>query len=175
MMIHIREAKDFEYDKVREFYHAVTDTLQGAQYTPGWIKGIYPSDDYLKNSIERQELLIGISDDRIVSAMIVNHDGNESYAKAEWMAKADPGQITVIHALGVRSDYSRKGIAKKMVEWVLAEARKTGQKTVRLDVLKGNLPAERLYTGIGFQHIDTIQMYYDDTGWTDYLLYEYLL
>lgn len=174
-MIHIREAKDFEYDKVREFYHAVTDTLQGAQYTPGWIKGVYPSYDYLKDSIEKKELWIGILDDQIVSAMIVNHDGNESYANAEWMAKADPGQITVIHALGVLSDYSRKGIAKEMVAWVIAEAGKAGQKAVRLDVLKGNLPAERLYTGVGFQYIDTIQMYYADTGWTDYLLYEYLL
>lgn len=174
-MIHIREAKDFEYDKVKEFYHAVTDTLQGAQYTPGWIKGVYPSYDYLKDSIEKKELWIGILDDRIVSAMIVNHDGNESYANAEWTAKADPGQITVIHALGVRSDYSRKGIAKAMVTRVIAEAGKAGQKAVRLDVLKGNLPAERLYTGIGFRYIDTIPMYYEDTGWTDYLLYEYLL
>lgn len=174
-MIHIREAKDFEYDKVREFYHAVTDTLQGAQYTPGWIKGVYPSYDYLKDSIEKKELWIGIMNDRIVSAMIVNHDGNESYAKAEWTAKADRDEITVIHALGVLSDYSRKGIAKEMVAWVIAGAGKAGQKAVRLDVLKGNLPAERLYTGIGFRYIDTIQMYYEDTGWTDYLLYEYLL
>ena len=44
-----------------------------------------------------------------------------------------------------------------------------------LDVLGGNVPAERLYTGQGFARRGTVRMFYDDTGWTDYGLYEYLL
>lgn len=36
-------------------------------------------------------------------------------------------------------------------------------------------PAERLYPGLGFSYVDTIQMYYEDTGWTEFLLYEYPL
>lgn len=46
---------------------------------------------------------------------------------------------------------------------------------LRLDVLGGNVPAERLYTGQGFTYRGTVRMFYDDTGWTDYGLYEYLL
>lgn len=42
-------------------------------------------------------------------------------------------------------------------------------------VLGGNVPAERLYTGQGFARRGTVRMFYDDTGWTDYGLYEYLL
>ena len=41
--------------------------------------------------------------------------------------------------------------------------------------LGGNVPAERLYTGQGFARCGTVRMFYDDTGWTDYGLYEYLL
>lgn len=29
--------------------------------------------------------------------------------------------------------------------------------------------------GVGFRYMDTLQMYYKDTGWTDYKLYEYAL
>ena len=46
-------------------------------------------------------------------------------------------------------------------------------KAIRLDVLKGNLPAEKLYTGLGFKYLHTLKMFYEDTGWTDYELYEY--
>ena len=49
------------------------------------------------------------------------------------------------------------------------------QKVIRLDVLAGNVPAEKLYTGLGFKYMDTLRMYYEDTGWTDYELYEYVL
>jgi ribosomal protein S18 acetylase RimI-like enzyme len=54
-------------------------------------------------------------------------------------------------------------------------ARAHQQKVIRLDVLKGNRHAEKLYSGMGFQYLHTLPMYYEDTGWTDFKLYEYLL
>ncbi len=62
-----------------------------------------------------------------------------------------------------------------MVKKAMDIARDNQQKAIRLDVLGGNVPAERLYTQMGFQYMDTLQMYYEDTGWTDYELYEYVL
>lgn len=40
------------------------------------------------------------------------------------------------------------------------------------DFLKGNIPAERLYSSMGFKYLHTLQMYYEDTGLTDYELYK---
>ena len=48
-------------------------------------------------------------------------------------------------------------------------------KVIRLDVLEGNIPAQKVYERLGFNYINTIQMYYEDTGLTGYMLYEYVL
>ena len=54
-----------------------------------------------------------------------------------------------------------------------ASARSTA--ALRLDVLGGNVPAERLCAGQWFERRGTVRMFYADTGCTDYGLYEYLL
>ncbi|MBS4892727.1 MAG: hypothetical protein KHX63_08960 [Veillonella sp.] len=51
-------------------------------------------------------------------------------------------------------------------------AKENKQKSIRLDVLKGNVPAEKLYSRMGFKYLCTLPMYYEDTGLTDYEIYE---
>ena len=63
-------------------------------------------------------------------------------------------------------------LAGCMVQYAIGTARSQGCRALRLDVLDGNGPAERLYTGQGFARRGTVRMFYDDT---DYGLYEYLL
>ena len=58
---------------------------------------------------------------------------------------------------------------------VIAMAAQNGIKTVRLDVLEGNLSAEKAYTKVGFRYVETARMFYEDTGWTNYKLYEYIV
>lgn len=54
-------------------------------------------------------------------------------------------------------------------------ARTKRQRALRLDVLGTNLPAQKLYTAMGFQYRTTLKLFYEDTGTTDYLLYELVL
>lgn len=174
-MMNIRSAEKDEFAKVRLFYHSLIDAMQNAQYKPMWEKGIYPTDEYLRNSIDKHELFIGIVDEKISSAMIVNHEYNESYNKAEWSVDAEPEEIMVIHVLAVHPDFGGKGLGKELVAKAITIAKERHQKVIRLDVLGGNIPAEKLYLSMGFKYVNTIQMYYEDTGWTDFKLYEYRL
>lgn len=48
-------------------------------------------------------------------------------------------------------------------------------KAIRLDVLGGNIPASKLYESMGFKYIETLKLFYEDTGLTDFLLYELVL
>ncbi len=83
--------------------------------------------------------------------------------------------MCVIHALGVRRTLNGRGLAGQLTQYALDEARSKGLKAVRLDVLEGNTPAERAYTRVGFVYRGTVRMFYEDTGWTNYRLFEYVL
>jgi ribosomal protein S18 acetylase RimI-like enzyme len=62
-----------------------------------------------------------------------------------------------------------------MVRFAIETARAAGMKAIRLDVLKGNVPAERLYPAMGFTYVDTIKLFYEDTGRVDFELFELVL
>lgn len=169
----IRKADN--YETVKQFYDDIIDKMQDSIYKPLWQKGIYPSDEYLKESIENHQLYVGIENNQIIGAMIVNHDSNESYNKMTWQIEADKDEVLLIHALGVLPEYSNKGYAKHLVQYVIDMGKENLCKAIRLDVLYNNVPALKLYEGIGFKKLDTIQMYYEDTGWTDFCIYEYII
>ena len=49
------------------------------------------------------------------------------------------------------------------------------QKAIRLDVLAANVSAQRFYLSRGFEYCGTVKLFYEDTGLTEFLLYEYIL
>ena len=146
--------------------------MEGSEYLPGWEKDVYPAPEVLQTEIEEGNFYYLRDGERIAAGMVVNWKCNEDYRTAKWPENLNQDQFMVIHMLGVHPDFAGNGFAKEMVRFALDLARKAGMKAVRLDVLKGNVPAEKLYAGLGFQFIDSIQMFYEDTGWTEYELYE---
>lgn len=171
----IRAAAAADYPAVRDFYYDLTDALEQAEFSPGWKKDIYPEQAFLRDSIARGELYLGEEDGQLLCCMIVNHDCNDGYRGIRWAVEATADQVLVIHALGVHPGHMGQGLAKRMVRFVLDMARESGCRAVRLDVLEGNLPAERSYTHLGFAYRDTVNMFYEDTGWTNYRVFEYVI
>lgn len=143
-----------------------------SKYDIGWKKDIYPEPDFLLSSIAKGELFVGLINNQIIAAMIINHESNEGYNNFDWPTKASDDEVMGIHALGVHPQYSGHGYAKELVRFAIEYAKQNHQKALRLDVLKGNIPAEILYSGMGFKYLHTLPMYYEDTGLTDYELYE---
>ncbi len=141
MQIRIAEKED--YIKVREFYYSLTDAMQEAEFRPGWEKNIYPSQDFLKESIENGELFLCEIENAVAACMVINHKCNEGYQKIRWSAAVSDSQLYVIHALGVHPDFSGRGIAKEMVRRAIRKAQIHEIRTIRLDVLEGNLPRKK--------------------------------
>lgn len=174
-MLQIRTAGSADYDRVRAFYYFMTDELEHSQYSPAWKKDIFPTQEYLLKSIKNKELYIGETDGQIVSCMVINHEYSEGYQNVKWTVEAADSELLVIHLLGVLPMYSGKGIARQMIRKVIQTAHENQIRTIRLDVIEGNVPAEITYTKIGFTYIETIQLYYEDTGWANFKLFEYVI
>lgn len=171
----IRVAKTDEFHKIMELYYDLIDSMQGVEYKPGWEKGVYPTENFIQDSIKSNELFVGVSDNNYISAMVMNHNCADGYENVRWQIDANRNETIIIHALGISSTYQGQGIAKQMVAYAIKNCRERVMKSIRLDVLRVNLPAQRLYSAMGFRYIDTIKLFYEDTGLTDFLLYELVL
>lgn len=170
----IRAANINEYDDVIKFYDDIIDGMQDHKYHPMWQKRVYPTLDFLKESIANKQLYIQIVDANIVGAMVINHYGN-GYDTVKWSVDAKDDEIDIIHALGVAVKLQGQGYATKLVEKAIELAKENKRKAVRLDVLAPNLPAHELYKKQGFQLAETKELFYEDTGWTKFMLYEFVL
>lgn len=170
----IRLAEIEEFIKVVEFYDKIIDDMQGMKYHPLWQKRIYPTLDFLKESIQNKQLYIQIFNDNIIGAMVINHYGN-GYDNVDWSVKAENNEVDIIHALGVQVSSQRHGCASKLVKHAIKLAKENKRKAIRLDVLAPNLPAHELYKRNGFQLRETKELYYEDTGWMKFMLYELIL
>ena len=171
----LHKAEKNEFEAVRTMYWELIDEMRDAEYRPLWEKNVYPADDLLRDAIDRGELYVCNIDGEIAASMIVNHSCAAEYAQVDWAVDAKPEEVTVIHALGVLPRYHGKGVSHFMVDSAIRIARENGQKALRLDVLQGNLPAFRLYERHGFVFRKELTMFYEDTGWTGFSLYELLL
>jgi len=160
------------YEAVRGFYHSLIDEMKSADRIVTWVKDVYPAPEFLKESAERRELYLGIEDGQIAAAMVLNCDANEGYRDASWQVDACEGEAMVIHALGVHPRFGGRGFGAEMTRYAIDVARNAGMKAIRLDVLKGNEPARRIYVSCGFEPIGWVQMYYENTGLADFELFE---
>lgn len=174
-MLKIRTADISDYNDVRDFYYDMIDELENAKYSPEWKKDEFPTQEYLLGAIKNNELYIGEIDRCIVSCMVINHEYSEGYRNVKWSVEVSDSEMLIIHLLGVRSMYSGKGVARRMIEKVIDLAHENNIKTIRLDVIEANLPAAVAYTKIGFKYIETIKLYYEDTDWANFKMFEYIV
>ena len=174
-MITVRKAEIAEYGKIEKFYRELINSMCDSKYKPEWEVGVYPTKRHLKNAIKKQTLFLAHQGESLAGVMILDHDCGPEYENVKWQKNLEKDEVIIIHLLGVSPSLQRKGVAKQMVSNIIEMYKKDSVKAIRLDVLKNNLPSAKLYLSTGFLHIASIKMYYEDTGLTDFELFEYLL
>lgn len=174
-MITVRPALLDECHVVVNFYCELIESMRDAEFKPEWKMDVYPTEQLLKSAIQEQTLILAHMDGNLVGVMVLNHDCEPEYDKIKWHADLTKDEVMFIHLLGVLPIYHGRGYARQMVSHAVEICRQNGCKAIRLDVLQQNIPAAKLYESAGFQYIETLKMYYEDTGLTDFLLYELVL
>lgn len=171
----IRKAEASEFEMARSFYHSLIDEMEEKGNVITWVKDVYPAPEFLKAAADAGELYFGVDGGEIAAAMVLNSEGNEAYADAAWPTKAKAFEAMVIHALGVHPRFGGRGLGAKMVQAAIDIAKEEGMKAIRLDVLKGNEPARRIYVKCGFEPVGWVRMYYENTGTADFELFEHAI
>ncbi len=80
------------------------------------------------------------------------------------------GDELELHTIAVSPKARRQGIAKKMLEYMIGDARERGVERIFLQVRPSNTPARTLYEKFGFGVVGTRRAYYRDNNEDAYVM-----
>ena len=152
-------AQERDFGQVCDFYAEVCAAQDPDRGAPGWNMEYYPDGEALRTHIERREMYLKRRDGRIAAAMALTRDGG----------------CAELHLLAVHPDDRGRHISDEMLSQAIALARKAGAKLLRLDVVRGNLPAVRLYQRAGFRKTGGYTARFECSGDMEFDQYEYNL
>lgn len=159
MNIKIRPAETEEAKIIYDFYRVICKELEYEQYSPLWQIGCYPCIKDIENHIQNRNMYIAVSNNQICSAMAaVNH-----------------GEYSSLHLFAVHSAFRGTAVSSSMMHTLLETAKKRNNHRLLIDVVKGNLPAEKIYQKFGFKRIGEKSEYIERVGNVCFSIYEYIL
>lgn len=171
-MLQVRQALPEDLGAVVTLYDGIIELFQAQTGNMGWRKGVYPTEADFQKAIQAGTLYVGELEDGLAAGMIITQGTDKSYGDAPWRVEAEDEETAVIHTLGVSPRFTGRGLALQMAQGARALAREKGWRALRLDVLKENEPAHRLYRRAGFQYICTKKIFYESVGLADFVIYE---
>lgn len=162
--------KDFE--TVKSKYIDVIENTQDIEKYARWIYGKHPTDEILKGFIDRGEMYALMDGEEIAGMAAVAMSQGEDYLNISWNEDLSNNEVATVHLLAVCPDYRGKSLGIRILEDAMEIAVRNGKKALRLDALKTNVPAQKMYEKAGFVYRGEQRLYAENTGMTDFLYYE---
>lgn len=173
--IKLKKASEEELDQIRALYWRLLDSSPKYGEILQWKKDIYPKDDDWTAYIVKGEMYLILQDADVIGAAAVTNAQSEAYRKIHWTVKAEDQEAAVVHLLMISPEYQGHGVATAALDAIIRLAAEKNKKAVRLDAIRTNVPAQKLYEKYGFVNCGTAQGYYESTGKTEFVFYEYAL
>ena len=173
-MINLRKAKIEESRKILKFYQEIIDSIKGTEFKPKW-GDYYPNLEFIETSIGKREVYIYTKEDNIIACVVLNNRFDPEYSNIDWNIDAKPQEIVIIHTFAVTSDSAGNGIGKEIFRQIKSNALKNNKKTIRLDIINGNIGAQKVFEKFGFEYVNTVEIFHDAIGLEKFHLYEHIL
>ena len=164
-----------DIDELELLYNNLNDYLLMHTNYPGWIKGIYPTRKNATEGISSKTLFVARSEGKITGSIILNHQPEEAYDDADWLVETTYDNIYVIRTFVIHPNFMGKGIGNALLNYSIEFAKKSGIKTIRLDVYEKNIPAIKLYEKNGFIYTGTVDLGLGNYGLKWFRLYEKII
>ena len=168
-MTNLRKANQNEARKILEFYRNILKSIEGSEFDPKW-NDSYPDLEFIEGSIKKGELYICDIDGDVAASLVLNNSFNPQYENIDWNVDAEADEIIVIHTFAVSN--AGKGIGREIFNQIRKKALKKNKKTIRVDIIDGNIGALKVFERFGFEYIDTVEMFHPAVGFESFHLYE---
>lgn len=163
-------ASDFE--KIKSAYIDIINRTPSMKEYARWEYGKHPTDEMIQMYIDGGNMYLFMEDGNLAGVIAITFSQGEDYHPVKWQVEANDDEVMVLHILGIIPDFQGKGIGKKMIQSALELGRTKKMKACRFDALSSNLPAQKLYESLGFVFCGKQHWFANNTGWTDFYLYE---
>lgn len=164
-----------DYERITEFYKYVIDHTGEMEKYACWKYGLHPTEEMIKRYIDDGHMYYDEKDGETIAAVALTPFQNEEYHPVDWSVDLNDDEVLVVHILCVNPRMQKHALAKDMMDEIVQLAKNAGMKAIRLDALCCNKPAHKLYENCGFVKRGIQNWYADNTGWTDFFLYELVL
>ena len=161
-----------DFELVKSKYLDVIENTPQMQRYARWVYGKHPTDELLQSYIDRGEMYLLMDGDDVAGMAAISMCQGEDYEPIPCQDDCRNDQVTTVHLLAVVPAYRGRSLGIRILEEAMDIAVKNEKKALRLDTLKSNLPAQRMYERAGFSYRGTQNLYAENTGMTDFLYYE---
>ena len=162
----------YDFETVKSRYIDVIGHTAGIKQHARWKYGSHPTEQGLRSYIENGEMYLLLVQGDIAGMVAVVMSQGQEYEAVSWAEKLENHEVATLHLLAVCPEYRGRSLGRVILDLAGELARQHGKKALRLDVLESNLPARRMYEEAGFVCRGKQHWYAENTGWTDFLLYE---
>lgn len=126
----------------------------------------YPTEEILDCDLREKRIFALEENDTVVAAVSLLSSDDLDNEPLDWsdLKSCVPARLCVA------VEYQHKGIARLVMQNLIAYAKSTGSQSIRLLASVVNMPANRLYTSMGFMKKGNVSLY-----GKDFYAYEYVI
>lgn len=169
------KASERDIGAVTALWGRVCEYLEAHVNYPHWKKGVYPAEADAEAGIADGTLYVCRDGETLLGTLRLSHVPEAGYAGVRWHTPDDYARILVLYTLAVDPAHMRRGVGRAMLAAAERLAADGGCTAMRLDAVRGNLPAEALYARCGFSYVATKSLGYEAYGIPLYDLFEKVL
>lgn len=171
----IQKVEWAQFNDIQNIYVDIIEKTADMEKYARWKKGMHPTDATIMGYIKSGSMYQYTINDIIAGVVAITLEQEEDYHEITWGIEAKDAEVAVIHILGVNPECQKQGVGTRLIAEALELARTQGKKAVRLDALASNTPAQHMYCKNGFIYRGKRNQYAENTGWTDFYFYEYII
>lgn len=175
--LQVRCAVPSDYEQVLRLYGDVAAHSRGTEHDVCWELGKRPGYEDLQAAIAHGDMLLAELPgfDGLAGACVIDCNAAKGYEDVPWELSCAEGEAFCLHLFCIHPELAGKGLGSAFLARVEDEARRRGARSIRLDVLPNNVPAQRLYLRCGYRDHGFHHLFYGEGLLTDFYLMEKVL